>query len=65
VAEGTDALRAEVLTTRSELAHAVNDVAERLSPRAVASRAGHRLATPAIAIAATAAAVVLIVLWRD
>jgi hypothetical protein len=65
VAEGTDALRAEVLTTRAELANAVNDATERLNPRAVAHRATHRAASPLTAIAVTAIVVVAIVLWRD
>jgi hypothetical protein len=65
VAEGTDALRAEVLTTRAELADAVNDATERLSPRAVAHRATNRLATPLTALAVTAVVVVAILVWRD
>jgi hypothetical protein len=65
VAEGTDALRAEVLTTRAELADAVNDAADRLGPRAVAHRATSRVASPLTAVAVTAIVVVAILLWRD
>lgn len=64
MAEGTDALRVEVLSTRAELADAVSDAAELLSPRNVAHRATRRMASPVTAIAATAAAVAAILLWR-